>query len=160
MELKCLKCGSDKAVKNGFIFGQQRYKCKKCGYQYTKTRPHGHSDHEKRTVALLYMSGLSMSSIARIVGVSVQTVSRWIRTFYTEKADDLPKMDTMKKVTLKQVLQYFQEMSKEEQEYEVFLLSTRMPSGCGVKVFVDNPLSSKNKKSVRDSLMSKLFPDS
>ena len=52
MALKCLKCGHDHAVKNGFIFGRQRYKCKRCGYQYTKIKPNGHTDHEKRVVAL------------------------------------------------------------------------------------------------------------
>lgn len=33
---KCYKCGSKQIVKNGKVFGGQRYKCKACGYQFTK----------------------------------------------------------------------------------------------------------------------------
>ena len=139
MELKCLKCGHEKAVKNGFVIGRQRYKCKKCGYQYTKTKPHGYADHERRIVALMYMSGLSMSAIGRFVGISVQTVSRWIRSFYTNKVDELPKIDAMKKLTIKQVKQHFHEIGKEQHENEVFLFSARLASGCGVRILVDSP---------------------
>lgn len=143
MELKCLRCGCEKAVKNGFIFGLQRYKCKKCGYQYTKTKPHGRSDHEKRTAVMLYASG---NMIAKIVGVSVQTVSRWIRAFYTKKMDEIPKMDPMQRVTLKKVLEYFQTLSKEELNHEIFILSAKLPSGSNVKILVDNPNGPRKRK--------------
>lgn len=142
MELKCLRCGCEKAVKNGFIFGLQRYKCKKCGYQYTKTKPHGRSDHEKRTAVMLYASGMSMSMIAKIVGVSVQTVSRWIRA----KMDEIPKMDPMQRVTLKKVLEYFQTLNKEELNHEIFVLSAKLPSGSSVKILVDNPNGPRKRK--------------
>ncbi len=146
MELKCLRCGCEKAVKNGFIFGLQRYKCKKCGYQYTRTKPHGRSDHEKRTAVMLYASGMSMSMIAKIVGVSVQTVSRWIRTFYTKKMDEIPKMEPMQRVTLKKVLDYFQTLNKEELDHEIFVLSAKLPSGSNVKILVDNPNGPRKRK--------------
>ena len=157
MNLKCLKCGSGHAVKNGFIFGRQRYKCKRCGYQYTKIKPSGHSEHEKKVVAILYASGLSMNMIAQMMGVSVQSISRWVRTFCPEKAKELPEMEVMKKVKLKRMLRNFQKMNAEEREYEVFLLSTRLPSGCAVKIFVDNPLNLKNRKEQQDCLMTKFF---
>lgn len=146
MELKCLRCGCEKAVKNGFIFGLQRYKCKKCGYQYTKTTPHGRSDHEKRTAVTLYASGMSMSLIAKIVGVSVQTVSRWVRTFYTNKMEEIPKMEPMRRVTLRNVLEFFQTLSKEELNHEIFILSAELPSGSNVKILIDNPNSPKKRK--------------
>lgn len=146
MELKCLRCGCEKAVKNGFIFGLQRYKCKKCGYQYTKTKPHGRSDTEKRTAVMLYASGLSMSMIAKMIDVSVQTVSRWIRTFYTEKLDEIPKMEPMQKTTLKKVMEYFQTLNTDLLEHEIFVLSTKLPSGSAIRIIVDNPNSSGKKK--------------
>ncbi len=157
MALKCLKCGHDHAVKNGFIFGRQRYKCKRCGYQYTKIKPNGHTDHEKRVIALLHASGLSMNMIARMMGVSVQSVSRWVRTFCPEKAQELPKMEMMKKVKLKRILRNFQKMNSEEREYEVFLLSTRLPSGGAVKIFVDNPVNLENRTAKHGCLMTKFF---
>lgn len=150
MELKCLRCGCEKVVKNGFIFGLQRYKCKKCGYQYTKTKPHGRSDTEKRTAVMLYASGLSMSMIAKMIDVSVQTVSRWIRTFYTEKLDEIPKMEPMQKTTLKKVMEYFQTLNTDLLEHEIFVLSTKLPSGSDIRIIVDNPNSSGKKKKNKD----------
>ena len=41
MGLKWLKCGSERAHKYGRMKGDQRYRCKNCGYQYTKTTPRG-----------------------------------------------------------------------------------------------------------------------
>ena len=146
MELKCLRCGCEKAVKNGFIFGVQRYKCKKCGYQYTKTTPHGRSDIEKRTAVMLYASGLSMSMIAKMVDVSVQTVSRWIRTFYTKKLDEIPKMKPMQKTTLKKIMEYFQTLNNDILEHEIFVLSTKLPSGSDIRIIVDNPNRSKRTR--------------
>jgi transposase-like protein len=31
---KCKKYGSNKSVKNGFVFGVQRYKCKECATNF------------------------------------------------------------------------------------------------------------------------------
>lgn len=146
MELKCLKCGCDKAVKNGFVGGLQRYKCKKCGYQYTKTKPHGHSDREKRTAVVLYASGMSMSVIARLIGVSVQTVSRWMKTFYTEYLDEIPKMEQMKRVKLKQILAYLSALDEEDLNCEHFVLGTELPNGNKVHIIIEssNPAKRKN----------------
>lgn len=152
MKLKCLKCGCDQAVKNGFVSGVQRYKCKKCGYQYTKTKPHGYGNREKRAVSILYISGLSMNTIARLVGVSVQTVSRWVKSFSSEITEEFPEMEKMKKVTLKEVVQSLQKTTEEEQKYEFFILSTRLPSGCGVKIFIDSPVYSENLAALQEKL--------
>lgn len=145
MDLKCLKCGCDKAVKNGFVGGVQRYKCKKCGYQYTKTKPHGHSDQEKRTAVVLYASGMSMSVIARLIGVSVQTVSRWMKTFYTEYLDEIPKMEQMKRVKLKQILAYLSALDEEDLNCDHFVLGTELPNGNKVHIIIEssNPVKRK-----------------
>lgn len=62
--MKCSRCGSENSVKNGFVNGCQRYKCKRCGCQFT--RPDKRENHlkERQLVALLYASGLSMNKIA------------------------------------------------------------------------------------------------
>ena len=145
MELKCLRCGCDKAVKNGFVGGLQRYKCKKCGYQYTKTKPHGHSDREKRTAVMLYASGMSMSVIAKLIGVSVQTVSRWMKTVYTEYLDEMPKMEQMKKVKLKEILAYLSALDKEDLNRESYVLGTELPNGSKVQIIIENSNPSKQR---------------
>jgi hypothetical protein len=47
-------------VKNGFMRGQQRYRCKSCGLNFTATPPRGMPLAVKATAVLLYVSGLSM----------------------------------------------------------------------------------------------------
>ena len=80
--MHCRKCGSEAFVKNGFMAGSQRYKCKKCGFQFTRETPHGRPMKDKILALILYLSGLSMNAIGKIIGVSTQSIMRWIRMFY------------------------------------------------------------------------------
>ena len=80
--MHCRKCGSEAFVKNGFMAGAQRYKCKKCGFQFTRETPHGRPMKDKILALILYLSGLSMNAIGNIIGVSTQSIMRWIRMFY------------------------------------------------------------------------------
>lgn len=83
----CLKCGYDKAVKSGHARGKQRYKCKQCGYQYTRDTPKGKPFKDKVLAVVLFLSGLSMNATATIVGVSAKTVHMWIKEFYHKYAE-------------------------------------------------------------------------
>jgi len=80
----CPKCESESHKKNGFLRGKQRYKCLKCGCQYTQSRKHGVPRPVKMLALLLYISGLSMTRIAQIVGVSTTSIVNWIRAFGKE----------------------------------------------------------------------------
>ena len=60
MGLRCKRCGSEEHVKNGFMKGLPRYRCKACGLNFTVTPPHGMPLRIKVTAVLLYLSGLSM----------------------------------------------------------------------------------------------------
>lgn len=82
---KCPKC-SGKTWKNGRVRKQnkQRFKCSKCSYQFVEdphpvveTKP----DWMRLLACLLYMMGMSMNAIARLLLVSVPTVLEWIRCF-------------------------------------------------------------------------------
>ena len=77
--MKCGKCGRENCVKTGFNHGKQRYKCKKCGRQFTQTED---KNATKRAFALyLYVVGLSMNAIARMFEVEPSTVLYWVRNF-------------------------------------------------------------------------------
>ena len=77
--MKCAKCGSEDSVKAGFNHGRQRYKCNVCGRQFTQTV---YKNATKRAFALyLYVVGLSMNAIGRMLGVQPSTVLYWIRNF-------------------------------------------------------------------------------
>ena len=59
MGLRCKGCGSEEHVRNGFMRGKQRYRCKDCGLNFTDTLVEA---------VLLYVSGLSMNRTAKLLG--------------------------------------------------------------------------------------------
>jgi transposase len=81
MGLRCKECGSEEHVKNGFMRGKQRYRCKACGLNFTDTSLPGKPLAMKVTAVLLYVSGLSMNRTAKLLGVSTPTVQAWIEQF-------------------------------------------------------------------------------
>ena len=81
MGLRCKRCGSGEHVKNGFMKGLQRYRCKACGLNFTDTPPPGKPLAMKVTAVLLYVSGLSMNRTAKLLGVSTPTIQAWIEQF-------------------------------------------------------------------------------
>ena len=80
-KIKCKKCESTSIVKAGFINENQRYKCKECGCLFQPNRIKGKPENIKRLAILLYLCGLSMRTIAKIVKSDVHAVYRWIKKF-------------------------------------------------------------------------------
>ncbi len=78
MELRCKRCGSEEHIKNGRMRGEQRYRCRACGLNFTATPPRGKPLALKITAVLRYVSGLPMNRTAKLVGVSTPTVQAWI----------------------------------------------------------------------------------
>ena len=72
--MKCRKCGSSDSVKNGKRGDDQCYKCKKCGFQYTREDSKGRSEAERSRAIALYLLGLSMRAIAKLFHVNVSTI--------------------------------------------------------------------------------------
>ena len=72
--------------RNGHIKGYQKYKCKNCGCQYTKTTPRRKPENDKITALIRFLSGLSMRATGKIVRVSAQSVMKWIRQIYSREA--------------------------------------------------------------------------
>src|SRR3954464_14898384 len=90
MGLRCKRCGAEEYVKNGFMKGLQRYRCKACGLNFTDTPPRGMPLRIKVTAVLLYLSGLSMNRTAKLLGVSTPSVQAWIERFaevYAQKPE-------------------------------------------------------------------------
>jgi transposase len=92
MPLKCKKCSSESHVKNGFVQGKQRYKCRSCGLNFTDTAPRGKSEAIKSLAVLLYGIGaVSQGMIAKILKVSHVSVYRWVRAAGESVAKPDPK---------------------------------------------------------------------
>lgn len=72
-DIHCKSCGSLEYVRNGFVRGHQRYRCKSCGFNFTNTAL-------KAFGTVLYgMCGVSMNKIAKMFGVSDVAVLKWVR---------------------------------------------------------------------------------
>ena len=78
---KCPECSSVFYVKNGFISEKQRYKCKNCKCNFTRSTVKGYSFEIKVQALKMYKEGLGFRSIARLLEVSFQTVANWVRHF-------------------------------------------------------------------------------
>ncbi len=82
----CYQCGCVRCVKNGFMQGQQRYRCKECGYNFINKPRRGRSQATLGLAVWLYLSGLSQRRIARLLGVSTPAVLKWIKAFALKNA--------------------------------------------------------------------------
>jgi transposase-like protein len=77
----CPACRGTVLIRSGHACGRQRWKCKGpgCGRQFTRTTPRGTPVEVKRHAIELYCLGLSMNAVAKRVGVSAQSMLRWVR---------------------------------------------------------------------------------
>lgn len=80
MELACKQCGSTYFVKNGFVRERQRYRCKKCGCNFTATPKRGRPIGIKALAVLLYRSGkISFRKLGKLLGISAVSAHKWVR---------------------------------------------------------------------------------
>lgn len=73
----CPKCTSADFVKAGIVAERQRYKCKICNYYFTVAE-RGASLEKKRLAIHLYIEGLSIRRISRILDVSDTAIRKWL----------------------------------------------------------------------------------
>jgi transposase len=79
-DLRCKRCNEASFVKNGLVRGQQRYRCKICGCNFTNTPAQGKPPAMKALAMLFYaMGNASQGMIAKLLGVSHVAVYKWIR---------------------------------------------------------------------------------
>ena len=82
IELSCKFCSSSAIVKNGFVRGMQRYRCKECLENFiigdkraeTKYKP-----EIKNLVIRMYLNNCGFRRIAAILEIPLTTVFSWIR---------------------------------------------------------------------------------
>ena len=75
----CPACGGTTPIRSGHARGRQRWRCKGCGRQFTRTTARGKPAAMKAAAVELYCLGLSMNAVAKRVGVSAQSMLRWVR---------------------------------------------------------------------------------
>lgn len=81
MSIHCKGCGSSNYHLAGKMNGKQRYRCKDCNRHYTmQDRREKYTDAQRLQALLLFRKGLSLRSIAEIIGTNNVTVLQWIRS--------------------------------------------------------------------------------
>ena len=105
--MSCPRCEHEQCVKNGKVEGKQRYKCKSCGFQFTRLTPRGYPPWLRALSVYLYCHGLSMNAIAKMFSVSPTTILRWIRQFGSHHAQPPePETDTAVVLELDEMWHY------------------------------------------------------
>lgn len=113
-EVHCKSCGSVTFIKNGFVRGKQRYRCKECGCSFTNTPPRGKPAAMKALAILLYaMGNMSFLGIARILGVSDVSVMKWVRA----EAQSLPEPEIPADVTTVSLDEMWHFLEKKHKSY-------------------------------------------
>jgi hypothetical protein len=80
--INCPKCKSEKINKSGFAKGRQRFLCKECNYFFTVMKEGKNIDNYYVIKALqLYIEGISLREIERLIGVSHVSVMNWVKKF-------------------------------------------------------------------------------
>src|SRR3954467_11610313 len=74
----CPQCGSRRLIRYGIVAGKQRWRCKRCRYQFTRLEGHGTPEPTKRAAVSLYGYGLSFNAVADLLGTTAQSVLRWV----------------------------------------------------------------------------------
>ena len=69
-------------IKNGYVKGKQRYKCKNCSKTYREGDEREKYTNEQRLKVLKwYLEGAGIMSIERMEGVPNPLIIQWIRKF-------------------------------------------------------------------------------
>ena len=121
--MNCPRCKGEDAVKNGKARGNQRYKCKACGFQFTRLTTRGRPPWQRALAVFLYCRGVSISTVARMFSVSPSTIFKWIRKFGSERTP-LPESTADGAVLLdeNEIAQYLEKQSGSSESGKIFVV--------------------------------------
>ena len=71
--LGCPRCSGRRIIKNGWLRGEQRYRCKDCSYNFVDPPKPDRPLVKKVLAILLYNPGLSFRATGKLCGVSGTT---------------------------------------------------------------------------------------
>lgn len=86
----CKRCQAEETLKNGTVWGKERYRCKSCGYNFTEGDGSVKENLvvKKALAVILYSLGkAAFGMLGKICGVNRSLTYRWIK----EEADKLPE---------------------------------------------------------------------
>ena len=84
--VSCPKCAHPHIVTSGNVRGTQRWLCRGCRDQFTRTTPRGRPLWQQSLAVFLYCHGISMNALGKMFGVRPSSVLKWIRHYATTHA--------------------------------------------------------------------------
>ena len=75
--MQCPHCVHPDSIRYGTSRGVQRYRCQACRRIFQTLRP-GKDPALKQQACQLYLEGMGMRAIGRVLGIHHKTVSRWL----------------------------------------------------------------------------------
>ena len=119
-------CDGTGLIKSGQACGRQRWRCKGCGRQFTRTTPRGKPAVMKHEAMGLYGTGLSLNAIGKRLGVSAQSVMRWVRD---HARDHCPKPEPAGRATVVELDEVWHFVQKRPASSGSGRLSSARPAG-------------------------------
>jgi len=130
--LLCKHCGSDQNVRNGYVGGKQRYKCKSCGKNYrVGDLREKYTLDKKMKVLSMYLEGVGIRSIERLEKVPNTLVIKWIRKFsklLKQRLDEVVIPEDAKEISIIELDELFSYCQKklEKSTYGLLLIGTEI----------------------------------
>jgi transposase len=92
MAKQCKFCGSGEYVKNGIVYGLQRYRCKSCKKNYREgDKRQKYTMNDRLKVIKLYLENCGIRTIERLTGIHNSQISSWIEDGARYVQDKLDK---------------------------------------------------------------------
>lgn len=126
----CKFCFSDKFVKNGFVRGKQRYKCKHC----FKSQVFGderikYPDYLKQVAITMYVNNCGIRRIGAILNIPFQYVSNWVLDAgqkIEQMVKEQPKESRNISILEMDELYTYVKKRQEKSEFGLLLIGTEM----------------------------------
>ncbi|MBC6491102.1 helix-turn-helix domain-containing protein [Flavihumibacter stibioxidans] len=109
-QINCPKCKGDNIAKSGVVKGRQRYHCKSCNYYFTVLKEGKNIDPYYVIKALqLYIEGISLREIERILGISHVSVLNWVRKYNIKSPENYDYRPTYKVLSHAELIDFIKE---------------------------------------------------
>jgi transposase-like protein len=105
---KCPKCESLETARNGVLKGRQRFRCKNCGYNFTVDKlGKGISTYYVIKALQLYIEGVSLREIERLLGISHVSVMNWVKKYQIKIPEKNTYHPTYKILNHKELAEFY-----------------------------------------------------
>lgn len=109
--LACPRCNKENIVKSGIVKDRQRYNCKDCNYFFSVFKDGKSIDTYYVIKALqLYIEGVSLREIERLIGISHVSVMNWIKKYNIARPKIQDYRPTYKVLRHDELVQYMSEI--------------------------------------------------